>query len=78
MHRYHFDLLDTINVTDVTGALLADDESARKVGLELVREARAGRPDLMGRGYEILVRRDSGEEITRLAIDLPPKPANGD
>jgi hypothetical protein len=51
MRRYHFDLVDTNSVTDVTGAVLDDDDHARKVALALVGDARKDRPGLMGRGY---------------------------
>jgi hypothetical protein len=77
MPRYHFDLIDTNSVTDVTGAILDDDDHAIKVALDIARDAREGRPDLMGRGYEILVRTEGGEEISRTALDLPPKNGNG-
>jgi hypothetical protein len=73
MRRYHFDLLDTNSVTDATGAILDDDNHARKVALDLARGARQGRPDLIGQGYEIRVRSENGEEISRLALDQPPK-----
>ena len=77
MRRYHFDLIDTNNVTGVTGAILDDDNHARKVALRLARQARQGRPDLMGHGYEIRVRSESGDEISRLALDQLPKDGNG-
>lgn len=78
MRRYHFDLVDSKSVTDVIGAILDDDNHAKKVALEIARDARQGRPDLVGHGYEIRVRSDSGEEISRLALDLLPKNGNGD
>ena len=71
MRRYHFDLIDTVTVTDAGGALLDDDDQARKVAHELALEVRLQRPDLVGQGYEILVRTESGVEISRAAIDLP-------
>jgi hypothetical protein len=73
MRRYHFDLIDTNNVTDVTGAVLDDDNHANRIALDLARDAREGRPDLMGHGYEIRVRTESGEEISRTALDLPQR-----
>lgn len=77
MRRYHFDLLDTNNVTDVIGAVLDDDNHAREVAQGIARDAREGRPDLMGRGYEIRIRTESGAELSpRLALDHPP--GNGD
>ena len=72
MRRYHFDLVDTNTVTDASGAVLDNDDQARKVARELAQEVRAQRPGLIGLGYEILVRRDSGEEIWRTAIDGLP------
>ena len=77
MRRYHFDLIDTNNVTDVTGAILDDDDHAIRVALDIARDARKERPDLMGRGYEVVVRIEGGEEISRTALDLPPKDGNG-
>lgn len=77
MRRYHFDLIDTNSVTDVTGAILDNDKHARKFALGLAREARQGRPDLIGQGYEIRVRSESGDEISRLALDQPPKDGAG-
>jgi hypothetical protein len=77
MRRYHFDLVDTNTVTDASGAILDNDDQARKVARELVLDVREQRPELVGHGYEILVRRDSGEEILRAAIDMAPKCENG-
>lgn len=74
MRRYHFDLVDINSVTDVNGAILDNDEHARKVARELAHEVREGRPELIGKGYEILVRTESGDEVSRVAID---QPANG-
>ena len=73
MRRYHFDLIDTNTVTDASGALLDDDDQARKVAQELALEVRLQRPDLIGQGYEILVRTEAGVEILRAAIDQPWK-----
>jgi hypothetical protein len=77
MHRYHFDLVDNENVTDVSGAILDDDEQARKVALELAQAVRDGRPELIGLGYEILVRGENGAEVSRVSIDQPPRGNNG-
>lgn len=71
MRRYHFNLIDTNTVTDAGGALLDDDDQARKVARELALEVRLQRPDLIGQGYEILVRTEGGVEILRAAIDQP-------
>jgi hypothetical protein len=77
MRRYHFDLIDTNSVTDLNGALLDDDDQARKVGHELVQEVREQRPELVGQGYEVLVRNETGEEILRAAVDQFPTEGNG-
>jgi hypothetical protein len=77
MRRYHFDLLDTSDVTDVKGAVLHDDHQARSVALKLVHEVRARNPELIGRGYKIRVRDESGDEISQLAIDQTPKDGDG-
>ena len=77
MRRYHFDLVDTASVTGVNGAILDDDEHARKVARGLAFEVRQGRPELIGKGYEILVRTESGDEISRVAIDQPATDGNG-
>ena len=72
MPHYHFDLVSTDNATDVSDAVLDGDDLARQVGLELAHQVREGRPELIGQGYEILVRNDSGDEIARVAIDQLP------
>jgi len=77
MRRYHFDLIATHSVTDVSGALLDDDDQAKKVGHELVQEVREQRPELVGKGYEVLVRNETGEEILRAAVDHSPTDGNG-
>lgn len=72
MPHYHFDLVSTDTATDVSDAVLDGDDLARKVGFELAHQVREGRPELIGQGYEILVRNDSGDEITRVPIDQLP------
>ena len=71
MRRYHFDLVDTNAVTDAGGSLLDDDNQARKVARHLVHEVREMRPELIGRGYVVIVRSDAGDEILRTEIDFP-------
>ena len=71
MRRYHFDLVDADTVTEASGALLDDDDQAGKVARELAQEVREQRPELLGHGYAVSVRSDSGEEIWRAAIDHP-------
>ena len=61
MRRYHFDLVDTNAVTDAGGSLLDDDNQARKVARHLVHEVREMRPELIGRGYVVIVRSDAGD-----------------
>jgi len=75
MRRYHFDLIDTDDVTVANGAILDDDNQARRVALDLARGVREGRPELIGCGYQILVRNESGEEISRVSIDRLPNHA---
>jgi hypothetical protein len=77
MQRYHFDLVDAENAVGVTGVLLDDDEQAKKVALELAQEVRQGRPELIGEGCEILIKRDDGGEVWRVSIDQLSKPKNG-
>jgi hypothetical protein len=72
MPHYHFDLVSADNATDVSDAVLDSNDLARKVGLELAHQVREGRPELIGQGYEILVRNDSGDEIARVSIDQLP------
>jgi hypothetical protein len=69
MQRYNFALVDTENATDVEGAILDDDDQARKVASDLAQAVREGRPELIGLGYEILVRGENGSEISRISID---------
>ncbi len=71
MRRYHFDLVDADTVTEASGALLDNDDQAGKVARKLAQEVREQRPELVGHGYAVLVRSDSGEEIWRAAIDRP-------
>ena len=75
MRRYHFDLIDTNSVTDAGGSLLENDDQARKVAHDLIKDVRHTRPELMGHGYEVVVRDDAGEEILRKSID--PADGNG-
>jgi hypothetical protein len=77
MHRYHFDLIATNTVTDASGAILDDDNQARKVAQKLARKVREQRPELIGQGYEILVRTEGGDEILRTAIDHSPAEGDG-
>jgi hypothetical protein len=77
MRRYHFDLVDTDMVTDAGGSLLHDDEQARKVAHNLVQDVRETRPELVGRGYVVVVRSDAGREILRTAIDHPAEDGDG-
>jgi hypothetical protein len=77
MPRYHFDLVDTEEVTDVIGAILDDDLHAVKIAQSLATDVRAARPDFIGRGCEIVVRTEDGNEIFRISIDRIPKRTNG-
>ena len=77
MRRYHFDLVDTYTVVDAGGSLLDNDDQARKVAHGLVLEVRETRPELVGRGYVVIVRSDGGQEISRTAIDHPAGDGNG-
>jgi hypothetical protein len=77
MRRYHFDLVDTTSVTDANGAILDSDEQAIKVARDIVHEVRETRPELLGHGYEVLVRADNGQEIWRTAVDRPADGSNG-
>jgi hypothetical protein len=74
MHKYYFDLINTDKITDAKGAVLSDDEQAKKVAHNLARDVRADRPELVGRGFEVLIRTESGEEISRVPVD---QQANG-
>ena len=76
MPHYHFDLVSTDDATDVSDAVLGGDDLARKVGSELAHQVREGRPELIGQGYEILVRNDAGDEIARIPIDQLPTDGN--
>lgn len=69
MRRYYFDLNDTHSVVDAGGALLDNDSQALKIAQHLVQEVRQTRPQLIGQGYEIVVRSEAGDEVLRAAID---------
>jgi hypothetical protein len=71
MKRYHFDLVDTNSVVDAGGSLLDDDVQAGKIAQDLARGVRGSRPELIGRGYKVVVRNDSGAEVSRTDVDLP-------
>ena len=71
MRRYHFDLLNTDSVTDAGGSLLDNDDQAKKIAHDLVKDVRGLRPELVGHGYEVVVRDDAGAEILRKPIDTP-------
>jgi hypothetical protein len=77
MPRYHFDLVNPEEVTDVTGAILDDDNQAEKIARSLATDVRAVRPDFIGKGCEIVVRTEDGNEIFRVSIDRLPKRTNG-
>jgi hypothetical protein len=77
MPRYHFDLVSSEEVTDVTGAILDDDEQAEKVALGLAVDVREAKPEFIGKGYEIVVRTEDGNEIFRVSIDRVPGRKNG-
>ena len=76
MPHYHFDLVSADHATDVSDAVLGGDDLAAKVALELAHQVREGRPELVGQGYEILVRNKDGDEIARVSIDPPPADAS--
>jgi hypothetical protein len=76
MPHYHFDLVSTDETTDVSDAVLDGDDLARKVGLELAHQVREAHPELLGQGYEILVRNETGAETSRISID--DLPVSGD
>jgi hypothetical protein len=69
MPRYFFDLIDTSSVTDVNVAILDDDEQARTLARDLAAEVRQARPELIGQGYEVLIRNERRDEIARVSID---------
>jgi hypothetical protein len=72
MPHYHFDLVSADTATDVSDADLDDDDHAERVGHELAHRVREGRPELIGQGFEILVRNEDGDEIARISIDEQP------
>lgn len=77
MHRYLFDLIDTESATHVNGGMLDDDDQAKRLAIELAQEVREERPELIGRGYEIRVRGEQGNEISRVSIDRLPRGRDG-
>jgi len=77
MQRYHFDLINTEEVTDVTGAILDDDHQAEKIAQKLATDVRTARPDFVGKGCEIVVRTEDGNVIFRVSIDRIPRRTNG-
>jgi len=77
MPRYHFDLVNTEEVTHVTGAILDDDNQAEKVAQSLATDVRKAKPHFIGNGCEIVVRTDDGNEIFRVPIDGSPGRPNG-
>jgi hypothetical protein len=76
MPHYHFDLVSTDETTDVSDAVLDGDDLAKQVGLELAQQVREAHPELLGQGYEILVRNEAGDETSRISID--DLPVSGD
>ena len=69
MPRYHFDLVNKTTSADQGGQILPDDDEAIKVADTLARELRVARPDLIGKGYKILVTDEDGREVYRARID---------
>jgi hypothetical protein len=69
MPRYHFDLVDKTTSADQGGQMLTDEDEAMRVADTLARELRVVRPDLIGKGYMILVTDEDGREVYRARID---------
>jgi hypothetical protein len=69
MPRYHFDLVDSRTVADQGGRVLPDDIMASEVADLLAEKLRSVRPELRGKGYEIMVTNDEGEEVHRAPLD---------
>jgi hypothetical protein len=69
MPRYHFDLVDKTTSADQGGQMLADEDEAMRDADTLARELRVVRPDLIGKGYMILVTDEDGREVYRARID---------
>lgn len=69
MQRYHFDLIDSFNVNDERGSVLDGDDQARRFAHKLVHEVRARSPELIGHGYEVRIRNESGDEVSRVPVD---------
>lgn len=69
MPRYHFDLVDKTTSADQGGQILSDDDEAMEVADTLATQLRVVRPDLIGKGYMILVTDENGREVYRARID---------
>jgi hypothetical protein len=67
--RYHFDLVNHKTVTDHGGQILEDDVKAIEVSDHLASEVAKNRPELLGRGYKILVTDAEGNEVHRSPLD---------
>jgi uncharacterized protein DUF6894 len=69
MPRYFFHLVDHVAVEDHGGQILTDDISASRVADELARRVSEVRPELLNKGYSILVKDSNGVEVHRAPVE---------
>jgi hypothetical protein len=67
MPRFHFHLTDHKTIEDKGGQILVDEVAAIDVANELARQLYRSEPELLAKGFFILVTNDDGDEIHRVA-----------
>jgi hypothetical protein len=71
MPRYYFRLADGHVAANYGAHELANDTAAQIAGIELARSVREIRPELIGRGYSILVNDEQGTDICTIPLEIP-------
>ena len=69
MSLYHFELVGAGTVASLDGALAEDDLQAAGIALDLAEDLRTSKPWLIGKGYEVVVKDECGNEIGRVMFD---------
>jgi len=66
---YQFELVGPDSVTPLDGGLLASQNEAEDVAISLAGDIRTTSPELFTRGYQVVVKDEQGNEISRIPID---------
>jgi uncharacterized protein DUF6894 len=69
MPLYQFELVGPDSVTPFDGGLLANQNEAEDVAIRLAGDIRTTSPELITGGYQVVVKDEQGNEISRIPID---------